>query len=292
MKTNFIGTGVALITPFDENKAVDFEALGNIIDFVIDGGVNYILIMGTTAESVTLDNEEKNKILNFAKQKINCRVPIMYGIGGNNTSEVLEKIKHTDLNGVQGILSVTPYYNKPNQEGLYNHFAAIATVSPVEIILYNVPGRTGVNILSETVLRLVNDFENITAIKEASGSVEQIMNLIHKKPVDFTVISGDDALTLPLISIGCEGVISVAANAFPKEVSQMVNLALNNNFPEAANYHYKLLESIKLMFAEGNPVGIKEYLAQKNLIKNELRLPLVPASENLASKIQHDLMRY
>ncbi|HOK38109.1 MAG: 4-hydroxy-tetrahydrodipicolinate synthase [Bacteroidales bacterium] len=292
MKTNFIGTGVALITPFNENKAVDFDALGKMIDYVIDGGVDYILIMGTTAESATLDSEEKNKILNFAKQKINCRVQIMYGIGGNNTSEIVEKIKHTDLSGVQGILSVTPYYNKPNQEGLYNHFAAIATVSPVEVILYNVPGRTGVNILPETVLRLVNDFENITAIKEASGSVEQIMNLIHKKPVDFTVISGDDALTLSLMSVGCEGVISVAANAFPKEISQMVNFALNNNFSEAVNYHYKLFESIKLMFAEGNPVGIKEYLTQKNLIKNELRLPLVPASENLATKIHHDLMRY
>lgn len=292
MKTNFIGTGVALITPFDENKAVDFDALGKMIDYVIDGGVDYILIMGTTAESATLDSEEKNKILNFAKQKINCRVPIMYGIGGNNTSEVVEKIKYTDLSGVQGILSVTPYYNKPNQEGLYNHFAAIATVAPVEIILYNVPGRTGVNILPETVLRLVNDFENITAIKEASGNVEQIMNLIHKKPFDFTVISGDDALTLPLISVGCEGVISVAANSFPREVSQMVNLALNNNFPQAANYHYKLLESIKLMFAEGNPVGIKEYLAQKNLIKNEFRLPLVPASETLALKIKQDLSRF
>jgi 4-hydroxy-tetrahydrodipicolinate synthase len=292
MKTNFIGTGVALITPFNENKAVDFDALGKMIDYVIDGGVDYILIMGTTAESATLDSEEKNKILNFAKQKINCRVQIMYGIGGNNTSEIVEKIKHTDLSGVQGILSVTPYYNKPNQEGLYNHFAAIATVSPVEVILYNVPGRTGVNILPETVLRLVNDFENITAIKEASGSVEQIMNLIHKKPVDFTVISGDDALTLSLMSVGCEGVISVAANAFPKEISQMVNFALNNNFSEAVNYHYKLFESIKLMFAEGNPVGIKEYLTQKNLIKNELRLPLVPASENLATKIHQELMRY
>lgn len=289
MKTNFIGTGVALITPFNKNKDIDFKALDRLIDFSIDGGVDYLVIMGTTGESATLSTEEKNEILNFSKEKINGKVPILYGIGGNNTIDVIEKIKNTDFSGIDGILTVTPYYNKPNQKGLYSHFAAIATVSPVQVVLYNVPGRTGINLLPDTVLELADDFENITAIKEASGSVEQIMNLIKNKPVDFTVISGDDALTLPLMAIGCEGVISVAANAFPKEVSQMVNLALDNNFPEAAKIHYKLLDSIKLMFAEGNPVGIKEYLWQLKLIENELRLPLVSASESLAEKIKNDL---
>lgn len=292
MKTNFIGTGVALITPFKNDKSIDFESFDKLINYVIEGGVNYILVMGTTAESATLSNEEKTNILNFAKEKISGRVPILYGLGGNNTIDVIEKIKNTDFSGIDGILSVTPYYNKPNQKGLYQHFAAIATVCPVQIVLYNVPGRTGVNLLPETVLELADDFENITAIKEASGAVEQIMNLINNKPVDFTVISGDDALTVPLMAVGCEGVISVAANAFPKQVSSMVNFALQNQFSKAAEIHYQLLDSIKLMFAEGNPTGVKEYLYQMKIIENEFRLPLVPASELLASKIADDIKKY
>lgn len=292
MKTNFIGTGVAVITPFCDDKSVDFIALGKIINRLINGGVNYLVIMGTTAESATLSQSEKDQILEFAKKETAGRVPIMYGIGGNDTAEVVEKIKTANLKGVDGILCVAPYYNKPNQEGLYQHFAAIAIACPIQIILYNIPGRTGVNMLPELVVRLANDFENITAIKEACGSVDQIMQVVKQKPVDFTVISGDDGLTLPLISIGVEGVISVAANAFPKEVSEMVNLGLKGKFADASKIHYKLLDTISNMFAEGNPGGAKSYLSQMGIIKNELRLPMVPASDKLSEKISGDMKRY
>lgn len=289
MKTNFTGTGVAMITPFNDDKSIDFDAFAKLIDDLISGGVDYLVVMGTTAESATLTQDEKDEILVFAKKQINGRVPIMYGIGGNNTMEVINKIKAADLNRVDGILCVAPYYNKPNQEGIYQHFAAIATVCPVQIILYNVPSRTGINMLPDTVLRLANDFENITAIKEACGSVDQIMQIIKNKPVDFTVISGDDGLTLPLIAVGAEGVISVAANAFPNQMSDMVRLSMNGEFSKALHIHYKLLDSISNMFAEGSPCGVKEYMAQQARIKNELRLPMVPASAKLSEKIKQDL---
>ncbi|MDD3859215.1 MAG: 4-hydroxy-tetrahydrodipicolinate synthase [Bacteroidales bacterium] len=292
MKTNFIGTGVAMVTPFCEDKSIDFKAFAKLINHLIKGGVDFLVVMGTTAESATLNQIEKDEILEFAKKEIAGRVPIMYGIGGNNTIEVVEKIKSANLKGVDGILSVAPYYNKPNQEGIYQHFAALAVVCPVQVILYNVPGRTGINILPETVIRLAEDFENITAIKEACGSVDQIMKLISIKPDDFTVISGDDGLTLPLISVGVEGVISVAANAFPKEVSDMVRLGMKENFKEAQKLHYKMLGSIANMFAEGNPCGIKAYMSAMSMMKNELRLPMVPASEVLNKKIKEDLKRY
>lgn len=292
MKTNFIGTGVAMITPFNDDKSIDFDAFAKLISDLVSGGVDYLVVMGTTAESATLTQEEKDEILAFAKKQINGRVPIMYGIGGNNTMEVINKIKSADLTGVDGILCVAPYYNKPNQEGIYQHFAAIATVCPVQIILYNVPGRTGINMLPDTVLRLANDFENITAIKEACGSVDQIMQIIKNKPVDFTVISGDDGLTLPLIAIGAEGVISVAANAFPKEMSDLVRFGMKGEFSQALPIHYKLLDSISNMFAEGSPCGVKEYLFQQSRIKNELRLPMIPASEKLSMKIKQDLKLY
>lgn len=292
MKTNFIGTGVAMITPFKDDKSIDFDAFAKLISDLISGGVDYLVVMGTTAESATLSQEEKDEILAFAKKQIDGRVPIMYGIGGNNTMEVINKIKSADLTGVAGILCVAPYYNKPNQEGIYQHFAAIATVCPVQIILYNVPGRTGINMLPDTVLRLANDFENITAIKEACGSIDQIMQIIKNKPVDFTVISGDDGLTLPLIAVGAEGVISVAANAFPKEMSDVVRLSMNGEYSKALPIHYKLLNSISNMFAEGSPCGVKEYMYQQARIKNELRLPMVPASEKLSEKIKQDLKSY
>ncbi|MCK9255977.1 MAG: 4-hydroxy-tetrahydrodipicolinate synthase, partial [Bacteroidales bacterium] len=263
MKTNFIGTGVAMVTPFTEDKQIDFPAFAKLINDLIANGVDYLLVMGTTAESATISEEEKQEILEFAKKEIDSRVPIMYGIGGNNTLDVINRIKSTNLDAVDGILCVAPYYNKPNQEGLYQHFAAIANICPIQLILYNVPGRTSVNILPETVIRLAKEFENITAIKEASGSIEQMMQIIQKKPVDFTVISGDDGLTLPLIAVGGEGVISVAANAFPKEMAQLVKLALNKDFENAKTIHYKLLDSISNMFAEGNPCGVKEYMAQQ-----------------------------
>lgn len=292
MKTNFIGTGVAMITPFTNEKAVDFKNFARLINDLIIGGVDYLVVMGTTAESATLSDNEKSEILSFAKKEINGRVPIMYGIGGNNTMDVINKIKSADLKGVDGILCVAPYYNKPNQEGIYQHFAAIATVCPIQLVLYNVPGRTGVNILPDTVLRLANDFENITAVKEACGSVDQIMQIIKNKPVDFTVISGDDGLTLPLIAAGAEGVISVIANAFPAEMSAIVSYSLKADFVKARVLHYKLLESIANAFAEGSPGGIKEYLFQMGKIENELRLPMVAASEKLSKIIKEDLKRY
>lgn len=292
MKTNFIGTGVAMVTPFTEDKQIDFPAFAKLINDLIANGVDYLLVMGTTAESATISEEEKQEILEFAKKEINSRVPIMYGIGGNNTMDVINRIKSTNLNGVDGILCVAPYYNKPNQEGLYQHFATIASVCPTQLILYNVPGRTGVNILPDTVVRLANDFENITAIKEACGSIDQMMQVIKNKPLSFTVISGDDGLTLPLIAVGGEGVISVAGNAFPKEMSQLVRLALNKDFENAKTIHYKLLDSISNMFAEGNPCGVKEYLSQQGKMKNEFRLPMVPASQKLSEKIKNDLRRY
>lgn len=292
MKTNFIGTGVAMVTPFTEDKQIDFPAFAKLINDLIANGVDYLLVMGTTAESATISEEEKQEILEFAKKEINFRVPIMYGIGGNNTMDVINRIKSTNLNGVDGILCVAPYYNKPNQEGLYQHFATIASVCPTQLILYNVPGRTGVNILPDTVVRLANDFENITAIKEACGSIDQMMQVIKNKPLSFTVISGDDGLTLPLIAVGGEGVISVAGNAFPKEMSQLVRLALNKDFENAKTIHYKLLDSISNMFAEGNPCGVKEYLSQQGKMKNEFRLPMVPASQKLSEKIKNDLRRY
>jgi 4-hydroxy-tetrahydrodipicolinate synthase len=288
MKTNFIGTGVAMVTPFCEDKSIDFKAFARLINHLITGGVDYLVVMGTTAESATLSQSEKDEILKFAKKEIAGRVPIMYGIGGNNTAEVVEKIKAANLEGVDGILSVAPYYNKPNQEGIYQHFAAIAVACPVQVILYNVPGRTGINIMPETVIRLAEDFENITAIKEACGSVDQIMKLISIKADDFTVISGDDGLTLPLIAVGAEGVISVAANAYPKEVSDMVRFAFNMKFNQAMKLHYKLLPSIGNMFAEGNPCGVKAYLTEMGIINNFLRLPMVTASDMLISKIKND----
>lgn len=291
MKTIFTGTGVAMVTPFKEDKSIDFNAFAKLINFQIDGGVDYLLVMGTTAESACLSQEEKNQVLEFAVKEIAGRVPIMYGLGSNNTSEVVEKVKTANLTGVDGILTVAPYYNKPNQEGLYQHFAAIAIASPLPIILYNVPGRTSVNISPEIVLRLANDFENIVAIKEACGSVEQIMNLIKDKPVDFTVISGDDALTLPLISVGVEGVISVLANAFPKEWSDMVRLAMNGEFEAANKIHYKLLYSVDLMFAEGNPAGVKYYLKEFGILEDNVRLPLVQASDYLKKEINADIIR-
>ncbi|MDD2636032.1 MAG: 4-hydroxy-tetrahydrodipicolinate synthase [Bacteroidales bacterium] len=289
MKTNFTGTGVAMVTPFKEDKSVDYNAFAKLIDFLIDGDVEFLLVMGTTAESATLSFDEKNEILNFAKKQIAGRVPIMYGLGGNDTADVIDKIKKTDLSGINGILSVAPYYNKPNQEGLYQHFAAIAIASPVQVVLYNVPGRTVVNILPQTVLRLANDFENIVAIKEACGSVDQIMELIRIKPKDFTVLSGDDGLTLPLIATGVEGVISVIANAFPKQWSDMVRYAKNYQFDKAKPIHYRYLQTISNMFAEGNPAGAKAYLSQMQIIENHLRLPMIPVSDKLLTNIISDL---
>lgn len=283
-----IGTGVALVTPFDKNKKVDTNALKKLVNFVIDGGVDYLVVMGTTAENPTLSSNEKELVLNTVIEANQNRKPIVYGIGGNDTLKVIEEIKQKNSwSNIFAFLSVTPYYNKPNQKGLYTHFASIAEISEKPVILYNVPGRTGINMSAKTTLNLANNFKNIVAIKEASGLFDQIMEIIEKKPDSFIVISGDDGITMPLISVGAKGVISVVANAIPKMFSQMVKLSLNNQYSEAKNIHYRLLEFCRLAFAEGNPVGIKNALYHLSVIENELRLPLVPASEELSFKIKN-----
>lgn len=291
MNSNFFGTGVALVTPFDINGNVDYVAFARLLSNVVDGGVDYVLVMGTTGETPCLSVEERRKVIDFAKREIAGRVPIMVGMSGNNTSDLLDSIRNFDFNGIDGLLTASPFYNKPVQNGLYAHFAHVAEVSPVPVILYNIPGRTGVNISPETICRLASDFDNIIAVKEASGSVDQIMRVVENKPERFTVISGDDGLTLPLMAAGVKGVISVVANAFPRELSQMVKLALSGDFEQARNLHYRLLPTVRLMFAEGNPAGVKAYLSQMGVIQNVLRLPLVNVSDDLYARIADDILR-
>ena len=287
----FVGTGVALVTPFDINGNVDYVAFSRLLAHVVDGGVDYVLVMGTTGETPCLSAEERRQVIDFAKREIAGRVPIMVGMSGNNTSDLLDAIRSFDFSGIDGLLTASPFYNKPVQNGLYAHFAHVAEVSPVPVVLYNIPGRTGVNISPETICRLARDFENIIAVKEASGSVDQIMRVVENKPERFTVISGDDGLTLPLMAAGVKGVISVVANAFPHELSQMVRLALDGDFEQARKLHYKLLPTVRLMFAEGNPAGVKAYLAQMGVIQNVLRLPLVNVSDDLYARIADDIVR-
>ncbi len=281
----FAGTGVAIITPFKKDLSIDFEGLEKQIEHLIANGINYLIVLGTTGESVTQTESEKEELVKFIVEKVNKRIPIVLGVGGNNTQAIVDKIKKTDFNQIDAILSVAPYYNKPTQEGLYQHFKAIAEACPVDIILYNVPGRTCSNIKAETTIRLARDFNNIVAIKEASGDFSQVMNIVNDKPKDFIVVSGDDAITLPLMSIGVSGVISVVANALPKEFSDMVQLALNNKFNEAEEIHYRLLEFINYLFVEGNPGGIKAALEILGIIENNLRLPLIPVSKQTYEKL-------
>lgn len=281
----FNGTGVALITPFDTNGNIDFPALGKLLSHVIDGGVDFLVALGTTSEAPVLSSEEKNQVLAFIKEKNNGKLPLVVGLGGNNTQGIVDSIKSMDFNGIDGILSVAPYYNKPNQRGLYQHFAAIANVSPVPIILYNVPGRTSSNILAETTLKLAHEFDNIVAVKEASGDLIQIMEIIRDRPEGFAVLSGDDALTFPMMTIGADGVISVIANAFPKKFSQMVKLVGEGKISEAAVIHYKLLEIIQVLFEDGNPAGVKAALKMMEIADNNLRLPLVPLNEATYKKL-------
>ncbi len=285
MNHKFAGTGVAMVTPFNENLEIDYEALEKLIEHLISNNVSYLVVLGTTGESVTQTDEEKDDLVNFIKRKVNHRIPLVLGIGGNDTQSIVNKIHNTDFNQIDAILSVAPYYNKPTQEGLYQHFKTIAQASPVPVILYNVPGRTGSNIQAKTTLQLAHDFKNIVAIKEASGDFSQAMEIIKHKPSEFVVISGEDALTLPLMSIGVSGVISVVGNAFPKEFSTMVQLALNNNYPEAQEIQYQLIELIDYLFIEGNPSGVKAALTHMGIIKNKLRLPLIPVSKETNSKI-------
>ena len=282
----FRGTGVAIVTPFKNDSSIDFAALGRVVNHVINGGVNYIVVMGTTGESVTLTKDEKKAIISYVVEAIDNRVPLVVGIGGNNTQEVINCIRHSNLTGVDGILSVAPYYNKPNQRGLFQHFKAIATCSPIPVIIYNVPGRTCSNISSDTCLELAHECENIVAVKEASGDIAQIMRIIKGKPENFSVISGDDMMTIPIIAVGGSGVISVLANAFPALTSELVNHALKNNFKSARELQLRYLEMTELLFIDGNPAGVKAMLSIMNLCQNNLRLPLVPVNRTLYTRIQ------
>ena len=287
MKGLFTGTGVALVTPFRKQSTIDFSRLQNLIDNIIDSGVNYIVALGTTSEAATMTDSEKSTIQDFVIEAVDDRVPIMLGMGGNNTQSVLDNISNTNFDGISGILSVAPYYNKPQQRGLAQHFKMIAELSPVPVVIYNVPGRTGCNINAETTLQLAHECPNIIGIKEASGNMQQIMHILREKPATFQVISGDDALTLPMIALGASGVISVAANALPKEMSQMVSLALKGDFKKAQQLHYKMLPLMNAMFEEGNPAGVKALLeiATQGQFTNALRMPLVKVSKPLYNKL-------
>lgn len=279
MLQHFKGTGVAIVTPFDNKGNIDYSSFEKLIEHIVSGGCEYIVAMGTTGEVPTLTTKEKEEILSFVVKKVNKRCGVVVGIGGNSTLEVVNRIKSTSFEGVDGLLSVCPYYNKPQQEGIYQHFKSIAENSPVPVILYNVPGRTGVNISADTTLRLAHEVENIVATKEASANFMQIMEIEKFKPIGFTVISGDDALTLPLMACGAEGVISVVANAYPKQYSDMVRYALNGDYKKAAVIHYELLDFCNALFIDGSPAGIKAALEILGLVKNNLRLPLVRANE-------------
>ncbi len=288
----FAGTGVALVTPFQEDKAVDYTALGKLIDHVIEGGVSFLVALGSTGETPTLSAAEQQEVLSFVVKHNNGRVPVVCGIAGNNTAAVVENVNSFDLTGVSGILSASPHYNKPTQEGIYLHFKAIAEATELPIILYNVPGRTAGNMQPETVLRLANDFKNIVAIKEASGNLGQCMEIVKGKPAHFAVLSGDDDLILPQMSIGMEGVISVAANFFTKDFTTMVQAGLGGDFSIARDLHYKLIGGIRLLFAEGNPAGIKCVLQVNGICKEELRLPLTPVGNNTKAAIKEYLANY
>jgi len=284
------GTGVALVTPFKTNYEVDYEALERVIDFVINGGVEYLVTLGTTGETPTLSKTEKIEIVDFTFGKVNNRVPVIVGIGGNNTRELIGDLESYPLDSATAILSSSPAYNKPSQDGLFEHYKALAKASPKPIILYNVPGRTSSNITASTTLRLA-DVENIAGIKEASGNMIQCMHILRDRPKDFLVVSGDDHLALPLIACGMEGVISVAANCFPKNFSEMIRQALNNNFEQAQCLHYKCLEGLDILFAENNPAGVKAFLSELGIIQNVLRLPLVPLSKPLHQSVKDFLSK-
>ena len=280
------GTGVALVTPFNEDKSVDYKGLENLLNHVIDGGIDYLVLMGTTGESVTLSKEEKVAVVDFCKKINNSRIPVVLGIGGNNTMQVVEDIKSANLDGIDAILSVSPAYNKPSQEGIYQHYKMISGNCPLPIIVYNVPGRTASNISAETTVRMANDFENIVAVKEASGDMDQIMKIIKNKPSDFVVLSGDDGLTLPMIHMGAEGVISVIGQSHPKEYSDMVSFGLSGNQEIANQLHNKLYDFYVPLYAEGNPVGIKACLELLGICKSQVRLPLVEASDAIKNELK------
>lgn len=289
MPQQFRGTGIALVTPFNEDGSIDFDALRKVIEHDIKGGVEYLVSLGTTGETATLNKEEKLQVLRFTAEVVNKRVPLVAGFGGNDTRELVEAIKGFDFEGYDALLSASPYYNKPTQEGIYQHYKAVAEASPVPVILYNVPGRTSSNVTAETTLRLARDFENIIAVKEASGNFDQVMQIIKYRPEGFLVISGDDLITLPLIAAGADGVISVIGNAIPGDFSEMVRLALKSDFVAARKLHYKLTDLTNLLFAEGNPGGVKAVLQLLGIGTDQVRLPLWRISNELTNKLKAEL---
>lgn len=285
------GTGVALVTPFKDNMEIDYPALERVIDFVINNGVEYVITLGTTGETPTLSKDEKIELILFTYEKVADRVPVVVGIGGNNTLSLIKDLETFPLQKAAAVLSASPYYNKPSQEGIYQHYKALAEVSPKPIILYNVPGRTGRNMTAATTLRLAHDFKNIIGIKEASGDMTQSMQILKDKPADFLVVSGDDNLAMPQIACGMDGVISVAANCLPKQFSEMVRLSLKGNFAAAKLLNDQMLEAYDLLFAENNPAGVKAFMTELNLLENNLRLPVVPLSEGLHASVKNYLQR-
>lgn len=281
----FRGLGVAMVTPFNQDKEIDYDATEKLIEHLVTGGVDFLVVMGTTGESATLTDKEKRSLIKFVIKKNDGRLPIMLGIGGNDTNHIIEQIDDFDFDGIDAILSVTPYYNKPTQKGLELHFKAIAAQSELPIMLYNVPGRTGVNMTAETTLKLAHEVPNIIGIKEASGNLNQMSYILRDRPDNFLVLSGDDGLTLPQMAMGADGVISVVGNALPKRFSEMVKLAQQHNYVEASKIHLELIEIIDSLFVEGNPGGVKAALSILGIVDNNLRLPLAPISESAFYKL-------
>ena len=286
------GTGVAIVTPFKKDGSIDFNALKKLVNHLVNGKVEYLVVMGTTGESVTLSKEEKQKVIDCVVKENKKRIPLVLGVGGNDTTEVAKQISKVDVKAFSAILSVSPYYNKPSQEGIYQHYKAISKASKLPIILYNVPGRTASNIAWDTTIRLAKDFKNIIAIKEASGSIEQAMKIINSRPKNFLVISGDDNLTLPIIASGGDGVISVVANAFPKDFSDMVRAAIEDDMAKARKLHYKLMDITDQLFADGNPGGIKQALSVLKICDTYLRLPLVEPNDKVKQKLKDLIKKY
>ena len=286
IQTRLKGMGVALVTPFKGDGSVDYDALLRLVDYQLQNGTDFLCVLGTTAETPTLTQEEKEKVKRVVIDRVNGRLPILLGVGSNSTQAVVDIVKNDDMTGVDALLVVVPYYNKPSQEGIYQHYKAVAEATDLPIVLYNVPGRTGVNMTAETTLRLARDFKNVVAIKEASGNIGQIDEIIKSKPVGFDVISGDDGITFPLITLGAVGVISVLGNAFPREFSRMTRLALQGDYTNALAIHHKFAEMCSLLFVDGNPAGVKAMLSIMGMIENKLRLPLVPVREATNDKLR------
>jgi 4-hydroxy-tetrahydrodipicolinate synthase len=289
LRTQLQGTGVALVTPFKTSGDVDFNALGKVLEFVIAGGVEYVVTLGTTGETPTLDKREREDIIQYTFEKVNNRVPVVVGVGGNNTKELVTDLHSFPLDRAVAVLSTSPYYSKPSQEGIFQHYKLLAQESPKPVIIYNIPGRTGRNVTATTIMRLAHEVPGIGGVKEASGDMQQCMEILRDRPEDFLVVSGDDSLSLPQIACGMDGVISVAANTFPEQVSEIIRLALKGDFRTARKLHYQFLEAYDYLFAENNPAGVKAFMYELGLLENVLRLPVVPVSDGLQQQIKRFL---